>query len=56
MLVELFGEERVPYGVSRPFGRTLESMKAALKAFRKGTELSEKVMHGKTARLISPNA
>lgn len=52
MLVELFGEDRVLFGVDRPFGGTLESVEAAFRAFGKGTVLSEKVMYTNAAKLI----
>lgn len=51
-LVDLFGEDRVLFGVDRPFGGTLESVETAFAAFGKGTELSEKVMYTNTAKLI----
>jgi predicted TIM-barrel fold metal-dependent hydrolase len=52
MLVELFGVDRVLFGVDRPFGLTLNSVEAAFSAFGKGTEVSEKVMYGNMAGLI----
>lgn len=52
MLVELFGEDRVLFGVDRPFGGTQASVETAFEAFGKGTELSEKVMYANMAKLI----
>lgn len=51
-LVELFGEDRVLFGVDRPFGMTKESVDVAFEAFGKGTPLSEKVMYRNMADLI----
>lgn len=52
MLVDLFGEDRVVFGVDRPFGGSLESVEAAFAAFGKGSELSEKIMYSNIAKLI----
>jgi len=52
MLVDLFGEDRVIFGVDRPFGLSDCSVKAAFEAFGEGTPLSEKVMYMNMARLI----
>ena len=52
MLVELFGEDRVLFGVDRPFGGTQAAVKTAFEAFGEGTELSEKVMYANMAKLI----
>jgi hypothetical protein len=51
-MVRLFGEDRVLFGVDRPFGRTQNSVEAAFEAFGKDTPLSEKVMFANVARLI----
>jgi predicted TIM-barrel fold metal-dependent hydrolase len=51
-LVRLFGEDRVLFGVDRPFGRTQNSVEVAFEAFGKGTPLSEKVMFTNAAKLI----
>lgn len=52
-LVELFGEDRVLFGVDRPFGGTKESVEVAFEAYGKGTELSEKVMYANAAKLMN---
>ncbi|GGG11455.1 amidohydrolase family protein [Paenibacillus aceti] len=51
-MVRLFGEDRVLFGVDRPFGKTSSSVNVAFEAFGKGTSLSEKVMYSNTAKLI----
>jgi predicted TIM-barrel fold metal-dependent hydrolase len=51
-LVELFGEDRVLFGVDRPFGRTDCSVQTAFKAFGKYTPLSERVMYTNAAELL----
>lgn len=51
-MVKLFGEDRVLFGVDRPFGTPVNAVEAAFEAFGKGTELSEKVMYSNMASLI----
>jgi len=51
-LVELFGEDRVLFGVDHPFAGSPESVKVAFEAFGKGTALSEKVMYRNAAELL----
>jgi len=51
-LIELFGEDRVMFGVDRPFAGSAESVQVAFEAFGKGTPLSEKIMYRNAAKLL----
>jgi hypothetical protein len=51
-LVRLFGEDRVLFGVDRPFARTDSSVEICFEAFGKWTPLSEKIMYTNAARML----
>lgn len=51
-LVKLFGEDRVLFGVDRPFGRTDSSVEICFEAFGQWTALSEKIMYTNSAKIL----
>lgn len=51
-LVRLFGEDRVLFGVDRPFSRTDSSVETCFEAFGRWTALSEKIMYTNAAKIL----
>ncbi|SHF92314.1 hypothetical protein SAMN05444362_11237 [Dysgonomonas macrotermitis] len=51
-LVKVFGEDRVLFGVDRPFSRTDTSVEICFEAFGQWTALSEKIMYTNAAKIM----